>query len=85
MGKILLVVLLFAAVVYALFWLFERRRLRKSRARVRRPRIPPKMVAPDDDEDFLRELERRRRAGRDRKKPGPSDIGPTDPQHPSDP
>ncbi len=57
MGKFLLVVLLFAAAVYGLFWLLERRRsgaLRRPRPTKPRPRT----VAPDDDEDFLRELGR---------------------------
>jgi len=36
-----------------------------ARPRPRRPRTPPKPVAPDDDEDFLRELDRRRREPED--------------------
>jgi hypothetical protein len=57
-GKILLVVLLFAGAVYAFFWLLERRRQKPSGTH---PARPTRVVAPDDDEDFLRELERRRR------------------------
>ena len=60
MGKALLVVLVFAALVYAMFWLLDRRR--SGRPSGPRPQAPPRRsTAPDDDEDFLRELERRRR------------------------
>ncbi len=64
MLKFLLVVALFAGVVYAVAWTFERRRtLGKGNALPRRrPATPPtKQVAPDDDEDFLRWLDRKRR------------------------
>ena len=68
MLKFLLVVLVFAALVYALMWALERRRAggsagsgaRPSRPR-RNPAPPTRQVAPDDDEDFLRWLERKRR------------------------
>jgi FtsZ-interacting cell division protein ZipA len=61
-GKFLLVILVFAAIVYSLFWLWERRR----RSKLPRPSTPratayKRTMGPDDDEDFLRELERRRR------------------------
>jgi hypothetical protein len=62
--KFLLVVLLFAALVYALMWTIERRRALGGggrRPRRGRPRPQPRQVAPDDDEDFLRWLERKRR------------------------
>jgi hypothetical protein len=82
-GKFLLVIVLFAAVVYAGFWLMERRRGLKT-APVRNPlaQPPKRAVAPDDDEDFLRELERRRRkAARDQKPEKPPK--PTKPKKPS--
>ncbi|QIK65140.1 hypothetical protein G7072_01230 [Nocardioides sp. HDW12B] len=63
MLKFLLVVALFAGVVYAVAWTLERRRtLGKGNALPRRrPAAPPtKQVAPDDDEDFLRWLDRKR-------------------------
>ena len=73
MLKFLLVVALFAALVYALMWTLERRRAggsdgdpgggsgnRLTRPR-RGPRPPSRQVAPDDDEDFLRWLEQKRR------------------------
>ncbi len=70
----MLVVLLFAAAVYALMWALERRRagggpgsappaggpLGRSRlGRGARPQA--RQVAPDDDEDFLRWLDRKRK------------------------
>jgi hypothetical protein len=62
-GKFLLVIIIFAALVYALLWLFERRRGRGTRAgrRTSPPRPMPRSSAPDDDEDFLRDLNRRNR------------------------
>lgn len=81
MGKFLLVVLLFAGVVYTFFWLLERRRSAGPAPRPTQfPRPTRRTVAPDDDEEFLRELERRRRrAARDqngKKKPdGDGDAG----------
>jgi hypothetical protein len=69
-GKFLLVIILFAALVYATFWLIERRRggtpARRPASPPRRP--APRAIAPDDDEDFLRDLRRRYR-GRDQDKP----------------
>ena len=63
--KFLLVVALFAGVVYALMWTIERRRAAGpgEERRVTRPSPRPatKPVAPDDDEDFLRWLDRKRR------------------------
>ena len=68
MLKFLLVLLVFAALVYALMWALERRRAGGSSgsgtrpSRLRRGQAPPtRQVAPDDDEDFLRWLERKRR------------------------
>jgi hypothetical protein len=61
-GKILLVVLLFAALTYTVFWLIERRRAGSRPARRKTPPRPrPRTIAPDDDEEFLRDLNRRRR------------------------
>jgi hypothetical protein len=68
-GKFLLVIIVFAALVYATFWLIERRRGGAPARRPAPPRRPtPRSVAPDDDEDFLRDLRRRYR-GRDQDKP----------------
>jgi hypothetical protein len=58
--KVLFVVLLFAALTYALIRVIERRGVARPTVR-RRPKPPTRPVAPDDDEDFLRDLERKRR------------------------
>ncbi len=73
MGKAILVVVLFALVVYGVLRLLELRRAR------RRPSTPPKRpnrraIAPDDDIDFLRDLEQeRRRKEREHPKDDPQD------------
>jgi hypothetical protein len=54
--KVLLVVALLAALVYGLVWTIERRRTVGTFRP--RPKQRPRMVAPDDDEDFLRSLRR---------------------------
>ena len=64
MLKLLLVVALFAVLTYAAIRVLERRATPGSQRplggpRSRRP--APRQVAPDDDEDFLRWLDRKRR------------------------
>jgi len=62
--KLLLVVVLFAVLTYATFRVIERRGVTGSPTPLDRPRSrrpAPRPVAPDDDEDFLRGLNRRRR------------------------
>lgn len=61
MLKVLLVVLLFAVLTYALIRVIERRGVARPVRRRTEPRPPARPVAPDDDEDFLRDLDRRRR------------------------
>jgi hypothetical protein len=79
----MLVVVVFAAAVYTCFWLLERRRAGRSVTPAPTPAPGRRMVAPDDDEEFLRELERRhRRAARDNPR-GQPDSG--DPKGPSEP
>ncbi len=51
---------LLAAVVYAAFWLIEHRSKGDGGSLGTRP-MPPRPVGPDDDAEFLRELERRQR------------------------
>ena len=66
MLKLLLVVAIVAGLVYAVLWALERRRaagaaLRQHPSSRRQTRRPQRTVAPDDDEDFLRDLDRKRR------------------------
>ena len=61
MGKFLLFVLVFAALVYTVFWLLERRRAGGSATRRTTNRPAPRTIGPDDDEEFLRDLNRRNR------------------------
>jgi hypothetical protein len=58
--KVLLVVVLFAVATYCLIRVIERRGVARP---VRRPAPRPESrpLAPDDDEDFLRDLDKRRR------------------------
>jgi hypothetical protein len=63
--KVLLVVALFAVVTYAVIRLLERRSGPGSSTATGGPSrsrgAAPRQVAPDDDEDFLRWLDRKRR------------------------
>lgn len=79
MLKVLLVVVLLGAVVYGLVWTIERRRTTGRFRPRRRPR--PRMVAPDDDEDFLRSLHPEREPDED---DGPEE-GPRGPAGPKGP
>jgi hypothetical protein len=55
--------LLLAAVLYAVFWAIDRRNRPGGQSGARRPSAPRPRgpVGPDDDEAFLRDLDRRRR------------------------
>ena len=65
MGKLLLVIIVFAAVTYLVTRALQARG-RGGRSGLprpkppKRPSKPPRAVAPDDDEDFLRDLDRKR-------------------------
>jgi hypothetical protein len=60
--KVLLVVLLFAALTYGLVRVLERRGVAmRPGGRRPAPRPRPRPVAPDDDPDFLRDLDRKKR------------------------
>lgn len=59
MGKAVLLVALFALVVYGLLRLLEIRRARRRPAPPSRP--TRRSLAPDDDVEFLRDLEQKRR------------------------
>ena len=60
---------LFAAVVYATFWLIDRRSQggggKGGGPSGGKPVVPPRPMGPDDDEDFLRELDRKQRHSKD--------------------
>ena len=57
--------LLLAAILYGMFWAIDRRNRFGGRGDGPGPTPPPRQphgpVGPDDDEAFLRDLERRRR------------------------
>ena len=75
MLRFVVYIALFAVVVYAGFWLLDRRKGGGGK-KAAKP-IPRGPVGPDDDEDFLRELERRRRHSKDAQKNGkPKDVQP---------
>ena len=60
MIRFVLVALLFAALVYLLVRVIERRNGRTLRRRPQRPQNR-RTVAPDDDEQFLRDLDKKRK------------------------
>jgi hypothetical protein len=55
--------LLLAVMLYAFFWVLDRRSQGPEEPKPPKRRTPKGPVGPDDDEAFLRELERRRRQG----------------------
>lgn len=57
--KFLLVVIIFAAAVYLTARAIQRRGVAPMGPR--RPQAPRRPVSPDDDPDFLRDLDRRRK------------------------
>lgn len=59
MLRFVVFIALFAVVVYAGFWLLDRRKGGGGK-KAAKP-IPRGPVGPDDDEDFLRDLDRKRR------------------------
>jgi hypothetical protein len=65
MGKAVLLVALIALVIYALLRLWEKRAAARLPRRPQHPQAPRprprRVIAPDDDADFLRDLERKRR------------------------
>ncbi|MGZ4438282.1 MAG: hypothetical protein ACXVW6_11605 [Nocardioidaceae bacterium] len=68
MGKFVLVVIVFAVLVYGVLRLLERRRAARSTRAAGPGRTSGpqrRILAPDDDEDFLRGLNRRRKRSGD--------------------
>lgn len=74
MLRLLVFLAFFAAVVYAVFWLIDKRSHGGPGGGGIRP-LPRGPVGPDDDEDFLRELERRRRREARKRAEGERDQG----------
>lgn len=61
MLKFLLVVILIAVAVYLATRAMQDRGTKPAPRRTQRPAPPPRVMGPDDDPDFLRDLDRRRR------------------------
>ena len=69
MLKLLLVVILIAAAVYLTTRAIQRRGMMPApKPRPRRPQ-PPRFIGPDDDPDFLRDLDRKRKHPEDPEAP----------------
>lgn len=60
---------LFAAVLYAAFWLIDRRSKGTGGGSTGGRPVPRGPVGPDDDDDFLRELDRKQRHSKDEESP----------------
>jgi hypothetical protein len=74
--KLLLVVVIFAAVTYlAIRWMQDRGHGGPPALRKPSPRPPTRPVAPDDDEAFLRDIERRKRRQQQREQKPPDPEG----------
>jgi len=58
--KFLLVVIVFAAATYLAVRVIQQRGLMPDKPVLPKRPQPRKIVAPDDDEDFLRDLDRKR-------------------------
>ena len=76
--KLLLVVLVFAAVTYlAIRWMQDRGTGGSpAQRRPSRPKPPTRPIAPDDDEKFLRDLEWKRRQQEKRQPKNPPELCP---------
>ena len=60
MLKFLLVVIVFAAATYLAVRVIQQRGMMPDKPVLPKRQPPRKMVAPDDDEEFLRDLDRKR-------------------------
>lgn len=69
MLKFLLVVILFAVAVYLLTRAIQRRGITPPPRRPRPRQQPPRIIGPDDDPDFLRDLDRKRKHPEDPETP----------------
>ena len=77
MLKILLTVAAITLVVWALVRMLDTRQYSRGANAGTPP--PRRVTGPDDDADFLRDLERRRRADESRRKPSDQDETPETP------
>lgn len=73
MLKLLLALAAIALVVWAVVRILGLRHAGGTLRDPRRRQPPPRVTGPDDDPDFLRDLDRRRRR---RQEDGPGDPGP---------
>ncbi len=60
MLRFLFVLILFAVATYLLVRAFQQRGLLPNKPVLPKRSAPKRIVAPDDDEDFLRDLDRKR-------------------------
>ncbi|MCW2816008.1 MAG: hypothetical protein JWN84_3463 [Nocardioides sp.] len=60
MLRFLFVLVLFGVAVYFLVRMFQDRGMMPQRPTRPQRSAPPRVVGPDDDEDFLRDLDRKR-------------------------
>jgi hypothetical protein len=60
-AKFLLVVIVFAVAIYLTTRMIQRRGVLPRSQAPRHPTPPPRPMGPDDDDDFLRDLDRKRR------------------------
>jgi len=72
--RFVFLLLLFAAATYLVVRVIQARGLMPDRPSRPGGAVPGRMVAPDDDEDFLRDLDRKDRKRRDPEDPPPSDA-----------
>jgi hypothetical protein len=86
-GKALLVIIVFALVVYGALRLIELRKARRTgRPRTGPASSPPRRpLAPDDDPNFLRDLEQRRRREQHERDQRGTQRGTPPPKKPDDP
>jgi hypothetical protein len=61
--RFVVLLLVAAAVLYCVFWAIDRRNSNRGGPGPTRP-VPRGPVGPDDDEDFLRDLDRNKRRER---------------------
>lgn len=59
--RFLLVVIVLAVAVYLVTRMVQQRGLSPRTPVRRRPTRPPRVLGPDDDDEFLRDLDRKRR------------------------